>query len=143
VDSHAIATWAEKQGKPANSPSYKRLTNEDRILALELAKRGITQRAIAEQLGVTQSAISQWLSTTVDTTEIASLFLRGQALHMAKNVVQKGQARDHIQALKGIGVLEQDKSELNIGIQVSLPGMPIESAPVVSAVSVSPVPDQS
>jgi hypothetical protein len=56
---------------------------------------------------------------------------------------QKGQARDHIQALKGIGVLEQDKSELNIGIQVSLPGMPIESGPVVSAVSVSPVPDQS
>jgi hypothetical protein len=42
---------------------------------------------------------------------------------MAENVVKRGQARDHIQALKGIGVLEQDQTQLNIAVGVSLPGL--------------------
>jgi hypothetical protein len=62
---------------------------------------------------------------------------------MADSVIEKGLPRDHVATLKGLKVLEDDSSQVNIGIQVSLPGMPIESAPVVSAVSVSPVPDQS
>jgi transcriptional regulator with XRE-family HTH domain len=143
VDSQAIATWAEQKAAPADTPAYRRMTDTERRLILELTDQGLTQAQIAQQLGRAQSSISDVLSAFTDTTEIATRFLRAKALHMAENVVVKGQARDHIQALKGIGVLEQDKSELNIGIQVSLPGMPIESGPVVSAVSVSPVPDQS
>jgi hypothetical protein len=41
---------------------------------------------------------------------------------MAKNVVKNGQARDHIQALKGVGVLAEDAGHgltIQIGIKDS------------------------
>jgi hypothetical protein len=60
---------------------------------------------------------------------------------MAKNVVRKGQARDHIQALKGIGVLEQDRSDINIAVGVSLPGLSAVSSPVSPVITVSPLSD--
>lgn len=101
----AVANWAVKKAKPANTPAYRRLTDADRVLALQLAERGNTQTVIAQQLGVTQSSISQWLSHCQDSTKPATQYLRGSALRMARNIVQKGRAADHIKALEGINVL--------------------------------------
>lgn len=117
-----------------------RLTQIEIGLLLQLAKDGLTQAQIAQRLGITQQAVSKWLNATTDTTETARLYLRGSALRMARNVVQKGQARDHIQALKGIGVLEQDRSDINIAVGVSLPGLPTVSVPATATVTVSPLP---
>lgn len=137
----AIAQWAEKQAAPRNSPAYRRLTTTDLALILKYAKDGVSQVEIAKRLGVTQPAISQWLSKVEDSTDLAGLYLRGSALRMAKNVVNKGQARDHIAALKGIGVLENDSTDIKIAIGLSLPGLPKESYTETAAVSVSPVVD--
>ncbi len=85
--------------------------------------------------------MSRWLSRLTDTTELASTYLRGSALRMARNVVQKGQARDHIQALKGVGVLEADRTEVNLAIGVSLPGLSNLSHGETVNVTVSPLPE--
>lgn len=131
MDSHAtkaIVTWAERQTKPtAHTPAYKRLTQEQLVALLDLRKLGKTQVEIAETLGCDQATVSRALHQFTDTTEPATAYLRGSALRMAKNVVRKGHARDHIAALKGIGVLEADRSDLNIAIGLSLPGLPGQS----------------
>lgn len=123
----AIARWAEQKATPAHTPAYKRLTQEQLITMLQLRKLGKGQTEIAETLGCDQTSISRALRQFTDTTEHATAYLRGSALRMARNVVQKGQARDHIQALKGVGVLEQDSTDIRIAIGLSLPGMPTVS----------------
>lgn len=69
-----------------------------------------------------------------DNTAEAKRILRGGAADMALNIVRNGQAKDHVNALKGLGVLEEQQqqgltvivggeSTVNIGIlspQVSL-----------------------
>jgi hypothetical protein len=110
VDSQAqdIVTWAEQQTTPkSNSPTQRRLSDTDKALALKYQADGVSQVEIAKRLGVTQPAISQWLSKCRDTTEAARLYLAGQSLRMAQNIVRKGLPRDHIQALSGQNVLNQ------------------------------------
>lgn len=139
MDSQAIAQWAEQKTAPkSNTDKQHRLSDTDKALALQYHRDGITQVEIAKRLGVTQPAISQWISKCRDTADAAGLYLRGSALRMAKNVVKNGQARDHIQALKGIGVLEADRSDIHIAVGVSLPGLPIQSQAVVSVSPLSP-----
>ena len=104
----------------ACKPAYKRLTQDQLLAIVDLRKLGKTQAEIAQTLGCTQQAVSDWLRKTADSTEAASLYLRGQSLRMAKNVVQKGQARDHIQALKGIGVLADDHVGQGLVIQIGI-----------------------
>lgn len=115
----AIAKWAERKAKPPCRPKYRRMTDADRVLVMQLAKDGLTQAEIGQRLGFTQQAISEWLSKCQDTTGESSLYLRGQALRMARNIVQRGLARDHVAALKGIKVLEEDKSNQAINITVN------------------------
>lgn len=118
----------------ANTPSYRRLTSTDLALALKYAKDGLTQVEIAKRLGVTQSAISQWLSKCEDSTEAAISYLRGQSLRMAKNVVKKGQARDHVKVLQGLNVLERDQAaDIKLLVGFNLPGMPDPQGVVVDA----------
>ena len=119
----AIAAWAEKQTRPAHTPAYKRLTHDQLVALLDLRKLGKTQVEIAETLGCDQATVSRAIRQFTDTTEQATAYLRGKALHMAKNVVKTGQARDHIQALKGLNVLAEDGRDLKIAIGISLPGM--------------------
>lgn len=127
MDSQAIAKWAEQKATPVDSPAYKRLTAAQLNYMRELAKKGETQTAIAERLGIAQSTVSYWLNAFSDTTELATEYLRGHALDMAKNVVDNGQARDHIQALKGVGALERDDKTMQIAVGISLPGLTFAS----------------
>jgi DNA-binding transcriptional regulator YiaG len=117
MDSQAIAKWAEQQTAPANTPKYDRLTSSDLGVLLKLRKDGLTQAEIAQRLGCSQGTVSKWLNILTDTTEPAKEYLRGQAMRMAKNIANNGLARDHVQVLNGLGVLnQQDTAKLTIVI---------------------------
>lgn len=106
----------------SNTGKQKRLTDTDKAFALRYEADGLTQVEIAKRLGVTQSAISQWLSTCRDTTTEAGLYLRGRALPMAEKVVKKGRPSDLIKALQGVGVLHEERSAgltIQIGVKDS------------------------
>jgi transposase-like protein len=96
--------------EPTHTGKYKRLTSTDKAFALRYHADGLTQVQIAQRLGCTQSAISQWLSACQDTTAEAGLYLRGQALPMAEKVVKKGRPSDLIKALQGVSVLAEERS---------------------------------
>jgi hypothetical protein len=108
----------------------KRLTQEEVGLVLKLSRDGLTQVQIAQRLGCDQKTVSNWLKDLTDTTDTAKSYLRGQSLKMAQNIVRKGRATDHVAALKGLSVLQEDRSAglvVQIGIkdsdvQVSLGG---------------------
>jgi hypothetical protein len=126
VDSQAadIVTWAEQQTQhpPSCKPKAKRLTQAEVGLLIQLHKDGKTQQQIAQLLGVTQQAIAKWLDNVTDTTETAKLYLRGSALRMAQNIVAKGRAADHVAALKGLSVLQEERAAglvVQIGIKDS------------------------
>jgi DNA-binding CsgD family transcriptional regulator len=138
-----IVAWADKQTPPANTPKYDRITRADLEILRTMRKAGKSQTEIAQALGCTQGTVSKWLAALTDTTDIAREYMAGKALSMAKNVVRNGQARDHIQALKGLRVLEPDNSNVNIAIGVSLPGLTKESVSGTPAVTVSPLPDSA
>ena len=112
---------------PAHTPKYERLTRADLDVLLAMKKANKTQVEIAQALGCSQGTVSKWLNALTDSTDVAREYLRGKALHMAKNVVRKGQARDHIQALKGLRVLEDDNRDVKIAIGISLPGLTFAS----------------
>lgn len=125
-----IVAWADTQAKktaPTDSYSYKRLTDADRILILKLHDQGLTQVEIAQRLDRAQSTISDIIRLFADTTTTAKRYLAAQALRMAENVVETGQARDHIAALKGLKVLAEDASQTQIAIGISLPGLTFAS----------------
>ncbi len=139
----AIVKWADKQTTPAHTPKYKRLTDDQRIAILQLDKTGKSQVEIAQVIGCDQGTVSRWLSQCQDSTAQASTYLRGSALRMARNVVSRGQARDHIQALKGIGVLEADDRSIQIQVGVALPGMTFASNPSTVSTVIHKVSDVS
>jgi len=120
--SEAIVKWADRQKSdtPANSPKYKRVTQEQCLAMLNLHKLGKSQVEIAQTLNLSQPTVSNWLARFQDMTGPATEYLRGSALRMAQNVVKRGQARDHIQALNGLGVLNQP---LTAGISVTINGL--------------------
>jgi Homeodomain-like domain-containing protein len=102
----------------SDKPKQHRLTNLDKAFALRYYAEGLTQAVIAQRLGVTQPAISQWLSLCQDTTAEAGLFLRGTALPMAEKIVKKGRPSDLVKVLQGISVLEPDQKSglvVNVG----------------------------
>jgi IS30 family transposase len=105
-----------------HKPDRSRLTQAEIALVFQLHKEGFSQVAIAQRLGCNQSTISKWLDTIQDTTEPAKAYLRGSALKMAQNIVRKGRATDHVAALKGLSVLQEDRSAglvVQIGIKDS------------------------
>jgi predicted transcriptional regulator len=104
-------------------PKGKRLTQTEVNFVYNLHREGLSQVAIAQRLGVNQSAISRWLDTLNDSTPVAKAYLKGNALKMARNVVQKGRAQDHVATLKGLGVLEEQQTQavaIMIGIKSDL-----------------------
>ena len=125
-----IAAWAEQQQpQPAEKPSYTRLTRADHMTIMHLHDEGLTLTAIAERLNRSVSTIHEVVQIYQPTTDLAKRKLAASALQMAENVIDNGQPRDHVQALRGIGVLEGGESnELKIGIAIGLPGLPIQAS---------------
>lgn len=130
----ALVTTSRKKPQPPCKPAYKRLTNEDRVLACQLRDKGQTQAQIAQALGCTQQAVSGWLTKTTDSTASATLFFRGQALPMAEKIVKTGRASDLIKALQGVGVLQEERGgglvvqigikDSDVSISLSPPSIP-------------------
>lgn len=102
------ATIAKPPPPAGKIPAYRRLTNADRAYITSLAPHH-TQAQIAQRLGCSQQAVSDWLQSCRDTTVDAKSYLRGQALRMAQNIVKKGRAQDHVSALKGLNVLDEEQ----------------------------------
>jgi IS30 family transposase len=98
------------------------MTDAERALVLQLDRDGLTQVQIAQRLNRNQSTISDWLAHCTDSTDQAKRYLRGQALTMAQNIVKRGKARDHVVALKGLNVLEEQQSG-NVTVIVGGSGM--------------------
>ena len=142
MDSQAqdIVTWAEQQAAPANTPKYNRLTRADLALLLKLKRDGLTQVEIAQRLGCTQGTVSKWLDQLTDTRDTAKEYLAAQSFRMAKNIVKNGLARDHIQALNGLGVLnQQDSGKISItvnGFVLHGTGTPSPQAEVIEGETV-------
>jgi hypothetical protein len=90
---------------PAETPSYRRLTDADRITILALDDKGLTQTAIAQRLNRSVSTINDVLQTYGSTVDIAKRKLAAAAGRMADNVILKGLPRDHVKTLEGLGVL--------------------------------------
>lgn len=104
----------------SNPPKQHRLTDTDKAFALRYAHDGLTQGQIAQRLGVTQPAISQWLSKCQDTTADAGLFLRGRALHLSERLVKHAKPADIVQTLKGLQVLRADDPGTSVTIQIGI-----------------------
>lgn len=140
MDSQAanIVKWAEDKAKPNCKPKIKRLSQVEVGLLLQMHKAGKTQAEIAQQLGISQQAVSKWLDNTTDSTDLAKLYLRGSALRMAQNIVHKGRAADHIKALEGVNVLAPEHTG-NIVVQIGIKADSIKLIPSTFASKTSTV----
>lgn len=106
-----LVTVSDAPSKPASQRRpTRRLTAEDIGSMLRYRAEGLTQAQIAQRLGCDQAAVNRWLQKLTDSTDVAKSYLRGSALTMAQNIVKKGRAADHVAALKGLSVLEEERS---------------------------------
>ena len=100
----------------------KRLTADDIGLLIRLKADNVPQAVIAQRLDCDPAAVTRWLQKLTDTTDIAKSILRGGAASMADNIVKKGRAADHVAALKGLSVLQEERSAgltIQIGVKDS------------------------
>ena len=118
----AIAEWAEANtaDKPAApNKGAKHLTGNEVADILRWHSQGLTQEQIAAKFEPPkgQSTISNCLARFgFDNTAEAKRILRGGAADMALNIVRRGQPKDQVQALKGLGVLEEQQHGLVIQV---------------------------
>jgi hypothetical protein len=90
----------------------KDLTGYEVADILRWHAQGLTQEQIAAKFEPpkAQSTISEALTRYgPDRTHDAKAILRGGAADMALNIVRRGQPKDQVQALKGLGVLEEQQ----------------------------------
>lgn len=123
----------------APTPKYKRLQETQLRELLSLRRLGKTQVEIAQAIGCDQRTVSRWLETFQDSRDDATAYLRGNALKMAINIVKKGKPREHVDALKGLSVLEQSAQDprIQVVVGVSLPGLPSQERTVTATLSPS------
>jgi DNA-binding transcriptional regulator YiaG len=104
-----MASTALAETTATSKPDYSRLSQEEIVRLFNLHKAGLSQPQIAQELNCSQKTVSRWLQDFIDTTEPAKVYLRGNALRMAQNIVKKGRAVDHVAALKGLSVLHEEQ----------------------------------
>lgn len=77
---------------------------------LQLHEEGLTPRDMLEQKRINMPLLDllRVYRTVTDTRLQAKSALQGAALDMAHNIIENGQPKDHIAALKGLHVLEDE-----------------------------------
>lgn len=129
LDSVNIAPVAQDPDPPVPS-DVKRFTTLDIAWMVKLRDEGHTLAQIAQRLDCSTSAVHKHLSLFTDRRDLARQYLEGSSLRMARNVVRKGRASDHVATLKGIGVLAPDASAqvaVVIGPATSTPTLDVPS----------------
>lgn len=109
-----------RSSRPAPSPRYKRVQQQQLVAMLQLHKLGKTQTEIAQVVGCDQKTVSRWLEQFQDTTDHANAYLRGNALRMAQTVVKKGKPDVQLKALQGLGVASQGTEQKGVTIQIGI-----------------------
>ena len=113
----------------------KDITGHEVADILRWYRQGLTQEQIAAKCEPrrSQSAISDIINRyDPDRTTEAKTILKGGAADMALNIVRRGRPQDQVQALKGLGVLDEQQhagvtvivgggSEVKIGVLLSPP----------------------
>ena len=110
-----------KDAKALTKP-HKRGNAERIVSILRMTAQGHTQRFIAEQLGITQGAVSQTLTKYGrNTTKDARQILEARAADMALNIIRNGRPADQVQVLKGFKVIPED-AERQAGLNITING---------------------
>lgn len=107
---------------PAPNKGSKHITGYEVADILRWHAQGLTQEQIAAKFTPpkSQPTISRVLARYgLDQTHEAKRILRGGAADMALHIVRKGRPQDHIAALKGLGVLQDEQSQ---GVTVLIGG---------------------
>jgi hypothetical protein len=132
-----IATWAENKAKPSEGPSYKRLTDSERLAILTQHEKGESYESIAKRLNRSLDTVHQVIKTYAPTVNLAKRRLQAAAERMAENIIENGLPRDHVATLKGINVLEEsDSSVPKVVVQIGVLGGDVQ-------VSLSPLPERA
>jgi hypothetical protein len=117
IANHYLTPAATKA--PAESPSYRRMTDSERLTILQLHEKGMTQSAIAQQLGRAVSSVHEVIQTYTPTKTLAKRKLAAAALRMAENVIENGGPKEHVRALEGLDVLHPKQQNTNISVQIN------------------------
>lgn len=130
----ALATKADTVAKrPAPNKGKLHMQPHEVADVIRWHVQGLTQEQIAARFDPpkAQSTISRVIAHFgTDNTGEAKRILRGGAAHMALNIVKKGQPKDHVNALKGLGVLEEQQQQ---GLTVIVGGEATVNIGIVSA----------
>lgn len=114
-----------KQARTAESPSYTRLTDADRICILKLHDEGLTLTIIAQRLNRSVSTVHEVVQTYTPTTDLAKRKLAAGAEDMADNVLKNGRPGDHVRVLEGLEVLKTQDVSVHINTLIGMPGQPV------------------
>src|SRR5262249_28155359 len=90
--------------------SASELSRDTITTIYRLHHSGVSGLAIAEQLGCARETVAYYISQLVDTRDVAKLYLNGQALGLARDVVAEGKPADKVAVLKGLAVLGEDQA---------------------------------
>ncbi len=115
---------------PDTHASPKRFRQGDIALALQLRADGLTYAEIASRMGRSISSVHQVVEQFTDRRDLARDYLQGSSLRMARNIVRKGKASDHVATLNGIGALAPDASAqvaVVIGPSAGAPALDVPS----------------
>ena len=116
------------------------LSGADIADILRWSARGLTQTEIATRFSPprSQATISKVLRQYgTDTTPEAKQILRAGAAQMAVNVMRRGLPRDHIQALRGVQVLDGERQQ---ALSVTINGIVLAGMPETGTVTASALP---
>lgn len=109
---------------------------------LRLSQSGHTQQYIADQLGITQSAVSLILTKYQrNTTKDARQILEAKAADMALNVAKNGRPADQLRALEGLSVIDLREKQ-QPGLFITINGFALSGMGLTFAsqdIAVSPV----
>ena len=101
---------------------------------LELSKHGLTQTAIAQQLGITQPTVSRILDKYVDTRTLAKLRLHNSAASLTERVIREADVEQALEVLDRLEVAaRRQNASGNTAVQVivNMPGQTHSEPPML------------